>query len=163
MSLIASGPPLVVTTPSEDPSPLGTLNAGPFWPVIDLAKLRDTVSLDGAVTAARLTHAATSALSSVVQDLATWWATQAAAGHATLADVPALAINGHSVKVGQFETAVYALTRASLLERYAGIEATGRANDGAEIRAAQANELRRDAFWAVRDIQGTARMTSELI
>ena len=115
MSLIASGPPLVVTTPSEDPSPLGTLNAGPFWPVIDLAKLRDTVSLDGAVTAARLTHAATSALSSVVQDLATWWATQAAAGHATLADVPALAINGHSVKVGQFETAVYALTRASLL------------------------------------------------
>ena len=58
--MIANAPPIIVTDPPGKPPITGVLDAGAFWPHIDLAKLRDTVDVDGSVTAARLTHAASS-------------------------------------------------------------------------------------------------------
>jgi hypothetical protein len=69
MTMIANAPPIIVTDPPSKPPITGVLDAGSFWPHIDLAKLRDSVDVDGSVTAARLTHAAANALASVIKDL----------------------------------------------------------------------------------------------
>ncbi len=161
--LIANAPPVVRTTPPDNPAPLGTLSVREFWPVIDLAKLREAIALDGSVTAARITHAATDALASVIDELTAWSIDQQAAGHDTLASVPAIAINGASVQISRFERAVYAYAKANLIERYADADATGRAERGEPGRRLQADEYRRDGLHALRDILGVSRMTSELI
>lgn len=166
MSLIAAAPPLVRTTPPQDPAPLGTLQAGDaFWPAIDLAELRDTQRLDGTVNAARLQHAATEALAHTMAELSTWAAVQQLDGHATLADVPAPSINSTSVQVLRFRRAVYSLAHANLLERYADYDSTGRArkDDEDATRNLQAEQHRRDARWAIRDILGLSRTAVELI
>lgn len=163
MSSLIANPPLVRTTPPEDPAPLGTLQAGPFWPVIDLAALRAALVADGTVTAARLEHAATEGLAMTVDQLTKWAAGQEAAGRATLADVPCAKINGEPMHVQRFRRAVYAYTQASLMTRYASTTATGRSDDAAALREAQAEQHARDAIWAVRDITGTGRMACELI
>ncbi|QKV52653.1 head completion/stabilization protein [Comamonas antarctica] len=161
--LIANGPPIVRTSPPEDPAPLGTLSAGGFWPEIDLAKLRADVAIDGVVTAARLEHAATDALANVLDELGPWAMAQQATGYATLASVPADAINGVSVQVRRFERAVYAYAKANITERYADADATGRAERGDAGRRLSADDYRRDGLHALRDILGVSRMTSELI
>ena len=161
--MIANAPPIIVTDPPGKPPITGVLDAGAFWPHIELAKLRDTVDVDGSVTAARLTHAASSALASVVLDLSAWAATQQAAGFVALSSVPAVTINGVSVNVLRFERAVYAYAKAELAQRYAGADATGRAERGDDGRELQASDYRADALSAVRDILGVARFESELI
>lgn len=163
MNMIANAPPIIVTDPPGKPPITGVLDAGAFWPHIELARLRDTVDVDGSVTAARLTHAASNALASVVLDLSAWAATQQAAGFAALSSVPAVAINGTSVNVLRFERAVYAYAKAELAQRYAGADATGRAERGDDGRELQASDYRADALAAVRDILGVARFESELI
>lgn len=163
MSSLIANPPTVRTTPPSDPAPLGTLQAGAFWPAIDLAHLRAALVVDGTATAERLQHAATEALAMTVDQLTAWAARQQAAGHDTLAAVPAPAINGESVQVQRFRRAVYAYTQAALLTRYAATSATGRSDDAAALRDAQAEQHARDALWAVRDIAGTGRMACELI
>lgn len=163
MNMIANAPPIIVTDPPGKPPITGVLDAGAFWPHIELARLRDTVDVDGSVTAARLTHAASNALASVVLDLSAWAATQQAAGFAALSSVPAVAINGTSVNVLRFERAVYAYAKAELAQRYAGADATGRAERSDDGRELQASDYRADALSAVRDILGVARFESELI
>lgn len=163
MSSLIVNPPLVRTTPPTDPAPLGVLQAGAFWPAIDLAHLRATLVADGTVTPDRLEHAAAEALAMTLDQLKGWAAKQQAAGHATLADVPAEQINAESVHVQRFRRAVYAYTQAGLLTRYAATSATGRSDDAAELRDRQAEQHARDALWAVRDITGTGRMACELI
>ena len=161
--MIANAPPIIVTDPPGKPPITGVLDAGSFWPHIDLAKLRDSIDVDGSVTAARLTHAASNALASVVQDLSSWATVQQAAGLDALASVPAIAINGVSVNTLRFERAVYAYTKAELIERYAGADATGRTKPGDTRSELQDSDYRADALSAVRDILGVARMESELI
>jgi hypothetical protein len=166
MSLIAAAPPLVRTTPPEDPAPLGTLRADDaFWPAIDLAELRAALRLDGTVTAERLRHAATEALAHAMDELAAWAAVQRLDGHPTLADVPARRIDGRSVQVQRFMRAICGMTHASLLERYADYDSTGRARKSHDepLRDAQAEQHRRDARWAIRDLLGLSRTTVELI
>lgn len=163
MSSLIANPPLVRTTPPDDPAPLGTLQAGEFWPAIDLAKLRAALVTDGTVTPGRLEHAATEALAMTVDQLSAWAATQEAAGRSTLAAVPCGLINGEPMHVQRFRRAVYAYTQTSLMTRYASTTATGRSDDAAAVRDAQAEQHARDALWAVRDITGTGRMACELI
>jgi hypothetical protein len=155
--------PVIVADPPNTPAPQGQLVAGAFWPVIDLAALRFAVAVDSSVTIQRLEEAATEAMAAVIDQLTPWAAAHEAVGIASLAAVPALAINGTSVHVSRFKRAIYAYTKANLAERYADSDATGRAERGEEGRRTQADEYRRDGLHAVRDILGVARMTSELI
>lgn len=163
MSSLIAAPPLVLTQPANVPAPTGTLQAGPFWPAIELAPLTAALVVDGTVTQGRLEHAAVDALATTVQQLQAWADKQQAAGHATLADVPAQTINSESVLVLRFRRAVYSYTQASLLQRYASTSATGRSDAAAELRDEQAGQHARDAIWAVRDITGSGRMAVELI
>lgn len=146
------------TAPDE-----GEITSGPFWPAISLADLRETVRLDGTVTTARLTHAVVDAITSVNRDLADWRSARQAEGHATLAAVPSEVINNESVHLHSYRRAIYAMTRANLLERYTDYSATGDGVKGAEAKIVSSDDLYRDARFAIRDILGTTHNTVELI
>lgn len=166
MSLIAAAPPLVRTTPPSDPAPLGTVSAGDWWPVIDLAAMRDAMRLDGTVTQERLRPAVQDAMASTINQLAPWALVHMAAGVNSLAGVPtALQIDGESSAVQRFRRAVYCTAKANLIERYSDYDTSGRARKDTqeETRGGQAEEHRRDATWAIRDILGVPRLTVDLI
>ena len=146
------------TAPDE-----GDIANSPFWPAISLPDLRETVRLDGTVTTARLKHAVIDAITSVNRDLADWRRARQAEGHATLAAVPSEVINGESVHLHSYRRAVYAMTRANLLERYTDYSATGDGVKGADAKVISSDDLYRDARFAIRDILGTTHNTVELI
>ena len=146
------------TAPDE-----GEIANSPFWPAISLPDLRETVRLDGTVTTARLTHAVVDAITSVNRDLADWRNARQAEGHATLAAVPSAVINNESVHLHSYRRAVYAMTRANLLERYTDYSATGDGVKGADAKIISSDDLYRDARFAIRDILGTTHNTVELI
>lgn len=146
------------TAPDE-----GEIANSPFWPAISLANLRETVRLDGTVTTARLKHAVIDAITSVNRDLADWSIARQAEGNATLAAVPSEVINGESVHLHSYRRAVYAMTRANLLERYTDYSATGDGVKGADAKVISSDDLYRDARFAIRDILGTTHNTVELI
>ncbi|EPC4025547.1 head completion/stabilization protein [Aeromonas salmonicida] len=146
------------TAPDE-----GKIANSPFWPEISLPDLRETVRLDGTVTTARLTHAVVDAITSVNRDLADWRIARQAEGHTTLAAVPSDVINNESVHLHSYRRAVYAMTRANLLERYTDYSATGDGVKGADAKIVSSDDLYRDARFAIRDILGTTHNTVELI
>ncbi|MGU5714888.1 head completion/stabilization protein [Aeromonas taiwanensis] len=146
------------TSPAE-----GEIDSTPFWPAISLPDLRDTVRLDGTVTTARLKHAVIDAITSVNRDLADWRRAREAEGVATLAAVPGEVINGESAYLHSYRRAVYALTRANLLERYTDYSATGDGVKGADAKIISSDDLYRDARFAIRDILGTTHITVALI
>lgn len=146
------------TSPAE-----GEIDSSPFWPAISLPDLRDTVRLDGTVTTARLKHAVIDAITSVNRDLADWRRAREAEGVATLAAVPGEVINGESAYLHSYRRAVYAMTRANLLERYADYSATGDGVKGADAKIISSDDLYRDARFAIRDILGTTHITVALI
>ncbi|WP_339023388.1 head completion/stabilization protein [Aeromonas salmonicida] len=146
------------TAPDE-----GEIANSPFWPAISLPDLRETVRLDGTVTTARLTHAVVDAITSVNRDLADWRIARQAEGHTTLAAVPSDVINNESVHLHSYRRAVYAMTRANLLERYTDYSATGDGVKGADAKIVSSDDLYRDARFAIRDILGTTHNTVELI
>jgi hypothetical protein len=146
------------TAPDE-----GEITSSPFWPAISLPDLRETIRLDGTVTTARLTHAVVDAITSVNRDLADWRIARQAEGHANLAAVPSEVINNESVHLHSYRRAVYAMTRANLLERYTDYSATGDGVKGADAKIISSDDLYRDARFAIRDILGTTHNTVELI
>ncbi|WP_324037042.1 head completion/stabilization protein [Aeromonas caviae] len=146
------------TSPAE-----GEIDSSPFWPAISLPDLRDTVRLDGTVTTARLKHAVIDAITSVNRDLADWRRAREAEGVTTLAAVPGEVINGESAYLHSYRRAVYAMTRANLLERYTDYSATGDGVKGADAKIISSDDLYRDARFAIRDILGTTHNTVALI
>ena len=88
-------------------------------------------------------------------------------GHASLADVPAGALNGESVKVHHYRRAVYACVQADLAEAYREIDTTPqsagkveRVTDRLELKV---DEHRRNQRWAISDLLGLRRTTVDLI
>ncbi|MGL5815328.1 MAG: head completion/stabilization protein [Aeromonas sp.] len=146
------------TSPAE-----GEITSSPFWPAISLTDLRETVRLDGTVTTARLTHTVIDAITSVNRDLAEWRSARQAEGHATLTAVPGELINNESAHLHSYRRAVYAMTRANLLERYTDYSATGDGVKGADAKVMSSDDLYRDARFAIRDVLGTTHNTVELI
>ncbi|WP_323981067.1 head completion/stabilization protein [Aeromonas media] len=146
------------TAPAE-----GEITSSPFWPAISLPDLRSTVRLDGTVTTERLKHSAIDAVTSVNRDLAEWRTARQNEGIATLAAVPSELINDESVHLHSYRRAVYAMTRANLLERYTDYSATGDCVKGADAKVVSSDDLYRDARFAIRDILGTTHNTVELI
>jgi len=143
-----------------------TITNDGWWPDVGSAKARDILRLDGTVTEARLVDALVSAIGSTNAELADWRALQLnanGAAYATLADVPAPAINGVSRLVDLYQRAVRCLAGAHLVERYRNFDVTDSGQKKADEQTPSIDELRRDARWAIRDILGVARSTVELI
>ena len=138
------------------------ISAGAFWPDIVLRELRLAVRLPGRVTTSRLLHTATGAVAHVTRELEAWQQEQQAAGHQTLADVPAPVINGESVNLWHWRNAVYTATRALILERYRDADTTDKGDRRADALDIQTSDLWRDVSWAISDILCRPRIFAEL-
>lgn len=146
-----------------------TIENDGFFPDIDLSAMRDTQRLDGTVTAPRLKAEVVEAILSVNAALGAWRAKREAEGFATLADVSAVdgqpvpKVGGKRVHEHRYARAVYCWAHASLIERYRNFDATATARKDDDTTRPGADELRRDALWAINDILGQRRSTVELI
>lgn len=140
-----------------------TVSNGAFWPSVDLNTLRKTVRLDGTVTTERLKHALVSAIIQVNRDLKIWREKQQDDGYAMLDQVPAERIDDNSELVLLYLRAVYCLTRANLLERYADFDSTGKGTKDTAEQNQTITDLYRDARFAIRDILGESHVTVDLI
>ncbi len=139
------------------------INTDSFWPSIDLDKMREALRIEASVTAARLETAVVAAAISVNRELGKWRTQQQAAGHATLAAVPAETINSESELVHLYARAIQAAAGAEVCERYRSYDSTGTGDNKAEALQFNIDEYRRDQRWAIRDLLGVGRMTVDLI
>jgi len=140
-----------------------TITNDGWWPDVDPAQARDILRLDGTVSVARLREALVIAIGSVNAELAAWQTVQAAAAIQSLADVPAPKIGGISRFVDLYQRAVRCRAAAHLVERYRNLDITDKGQKHAEAQEPSIDELRRDARWAIADIQGIPHATVELI
>lgn len=162
MSLVA---PRTVTPSAEDVPDVDDggekVTAGTFWPEIVLSDVRKKMRIT-TVTTSRLKEAIIEGVAHVVDQLTDWQAEQVAAGYSRLAEVPAIEIDGESVKVHRFRRAVSSIARAHILGTFRDVDTTG---DAGEKRAAallsQSDDMWRDARWAISDILGTVRNSAE--
>lgn len=152
----------VTTTPINDaiePS----IGNGDFWPEVDPAQIREAQRIDSTITVERLRSALIEAMATVNGELEAWRLLQIAAGHATLIAVPAAEIDDESIHLHRYRRAVGCLAKAGLIERYRDYDTTARGDRKADVLENPIDDLRRDARWAISDIQGVGRTTVELI
>lgn len=161
-SMVAKEPVKPAQMPEDVPENI-TIRNGAFWPDISTGALRLAVKLDGQITASRVKHAAIEAITMTNDMLRGWRLTQEAAGVAALADIPEDEIDGVSVLVNRYQRAVYAFTKALLLEGYRDIDTTRDGEKHAEALSTQIDTVWRDGNWAVRDILGLPRDLAELV
>ncbi|WP_342221616.1 head completion/stabilization protein [Candidatus Fukatsuia endosymbiont of Tuberolachnus salignus] len=134
-----------------------------FWPDLDLQHYRDAMRQDGTLTPARLLEAAQVGLNETHDRLAAWRKKQQQAGYPSLVEVPAKQVGNESSCLLLYRRAVYCLIQATVTERFRSVDATASGTKRAEAREETIDHLRRDAAWAIQDIQGFTRTTIELI
>lgn len=161
MSTFLSLPtPSDLAQPAEPESPV--TNDG-FFPDIDPAQLREAARIPTSITWPRLRAAILGAIMTVELDLRAYAAAQIAAGHATLAAVPAPQLDGQSVQILRYTRAVALYAKAELIERHRDYDLTPAGTHQAEDLTPAIGELRRDAQHAVRDLTGRTRTVVDLI
>lgn len=134
-----------------------------FFPDIDPAAVREAARITAAVTSARLRAAILGAIMTVEQDLRAFASASIAAGHASLAVLPAAQLDGESVQVMRYQRAIAFYAKAELIERHRDFDLTAAGGAQADDLTPSIGELRRDALHAVRDILGKPRTTIDLI
>jgi len=144
-------------------APSHDITSGTWWPSVSPAQVREDMRITGAVTEPRLRSSLINAVTTVNTALAGWSQRHRAAGHDSLAEVPADEISGVSRLVLLYRRAVATYAAAELTERYRSYDATDSANQRADDLAPSIAEIRRDHRWAMRDLQGLPRTTVDLI
>lgn len=139
------------------------LTNGDFWPTIDATHLRERQRIGSNVTNARLEEAAVAAMISVNRELYTLKLRYLAQGHDTLAAVPADQIQGESALIHTYRRAIYSTASAEIAERYRTYSATNSGAAKGEEEEQSADDYRRDARFAIRDLLGISRTTVELL
>lgn len=140
-----------------------TLTNDGFWPDIDADHLRERQRIGSNVTNARLEEAAVAAIISVNRELRTLKLRYMAQGAETLADVPADQIQDESELVHIYRRAIYSTASAEVFERYRTYSATNSGAAKGEKEEQSADDYRRDARFAIRDLLGISRTTVELL
>ena len=150
----------VATAPAPAPGPI---TSGDWFPAIDPTDARAVMRIDGTVTTERLVECLSLAIASVEDELDTWQHQQQALGRASLSEVPSKVIVGESRLVLLYRRAVYATAQAELAERYRDIDTTGAGQRRADMVESTADDYRRLARYAIRDLLGRPRATVELL
>ncbi|WP_083951151.1 head completion/stabilization protein [Sphingobium abikonense] len=160
MTFVARPPAGEVDQPPAPEAPV--VNDG-FFPDVDTADVRDVARIPTSITAPRLRAAILAAIMTVEIDLRAFAAAAIAAGHATLAAMPAPQLDGRSVQVVRYLRAVSLYAKAELIDRHRDFDTTAAGGNQADELTPSIGELRRDAQHAVRDIKGLTRATVDLI
>lgn len=138
-----------------------TLTNDGWFPDIDATAARSALRLDGSVTDIRLETALVNAMLSVNQDLAEFKTDHE--DHQSLESIPASQINKTSRLAILYKRAVICIAGAEIAERYRSYDTSASGDKNAEALTDSADELRRDARWAIRDLIGRVRTTVEMI
>jgi len=154
-----------VSSPAPAATPPGEMLAcGPFWPDIDINHFRDAQRIGGTlIPNARLCDALLGAVMAVESDLAEWRAAQEEGGFASLALVPSVQIGTQKRNVLLWRRAVYAMATADLVETHRDVTATGTGQGAMGELDLRAEDHRRNATHAIRDILDRTRTAVELI
>ena len=150
-----------IALPEETPGT--TLTNSAFFPDIDTDAARKAMRVVEMVTDERLAAALKSAMAYVNGQLRPYRERQEAAGFATLENIPAEEIAGESVKVSRYIEAVQSWATAQLIEEYTTLDITNTGQKRAEMQTPVIDGHRRDAYWAIMDLQGKPRTVAELI
>lgn len=164
-----------IASPPAPASPPGsTVAAGDFWPEIDVNLFRDAMRIGNqAIPHARVSEALIGGIVVAADNLAEWRAEQEAAGHASLAAVPAQTI-AHGTGTGNgsvaesrlvilFRRAVHAFAAADLIETHRDLTASPVGEAQAWRQAVTPDDHRRNAIHAIRAILDRPRTAVELI
>lgn len=153
MSFIASG-----ASPSDD-----RLANTAFWPELSVSAFRSAMRVDSVTTPERAQHALNLAAAETNQRLSAWQQSQQRQGYTTLSAIPPRPDQAEGTPERLYLNAVWCLAKATLIERHRDYDTThsGQANgdDAPDIAA----DYRRDAAWAINDLQNQPRATVELI
>ncbi|SFR79823.1 head completion/stabilization protein [Sphingomonas jatrophae] len=160
MSTTIVGCPTVIVPPAPAAEPK---IAGGWWPDIDPGSIREQLRVRDAVTSSRLREALLGAMVTVHRELRSWRAGHEAAGHASLAAVPADELGDESELVILYRRAIGAYAKAELVERQRDTDLTGAGQRQVADLDQTPGELRRDALHAIRDMLGVSRTDVELI
>lgn len=160
MSFVAIPP---AADADQPPVPEATIVNDGFFPDIEPGAVREAARIPTSITPARLRAAILGAIMTVRADLDVYATVQQAAGHATLADVPAPGLDGESVQLIRYHRAVALYAKAELIERHRDFDTTSAGGSQADELTPSIGDLRRDALHAVRDILGKSRTTVDLI
>lgn len=134
-----------------------------FWPDIDLVHLRQAIRLDTTIDPARLRDAVVQAMLEAGRSLELWRSVTAPAA-ANLQEVPPRRlIENVSDYIHHYTRAIYSLVGADLGERLMSQSMTAAGDDRRESLAAEVDQHRRNARWAIQDFKGARRATVELI
>lgn len=134
-----------------------------FWPEINLADFRESMRLDGTVTAPRLRQVVLTAMAEINAELYGFRERQQRLGYVLLADVPAEKLAGQSQRLHHYRNAVMCWARAVLNERYQDFDATASGVKRGEALEDATGDLWRDARWAISRVQDVPHSIVELI
>lgn len=145
------------------PAPAFTLTNDGFWPDIDANHLRERQRIGGDVSNPRLEEAAVAAIISVNRELYSLKLRYMTQGHDTLSAVPADQVQSESALIHIYRRAIYSTASAEVAERYRTYSATNSGAAKAEEEDQSADDYRRDARFAIRDLLGISRSTVVLL
>lgn len=134
-----------------------------FWPAIDPAEFRETNRIDSTVTPPRVQDALLTAMATTNRVLRHWQAKQVAEGYSRAGDVPASDWQPPGTYLALYKRAVFAEAHARILERYRDYDATASTRDRGDLNEYAGESYRRDAAWAISEIEGRPHSTVELI
>ena len=135
-----------------------------WFPPLSLSEVRADRSFDGSVTTQRLRRAISFGISQVNRELSAWKSAEVqATGASNLAAVASDIVGDESVKVADYFRAVAAYAEADILESQRGYDLTAEGVRRAEMLDGRIGEARRNAFWAIQDIQGLPHTVSGLV
>jgi len=154
-----------VALPTSPTSPTGSVVAGDGWyPDIDVNAMRDTLRITDQITHARLVGAIEGGLLTVEGELAYWRATKEADSFEALEEVDeGRTVAGEHRLTLLYIRAVRFHAAAELAELHRDLSATTEGQARAEPQMLTAEDYRKLATQAVRDILGTPRVAVELI
>ncbi|PTQ90291.1 head completion/stabilization protein [Agitococcus lubricus] len=139
------------------------VNNNGFFPDLSSDDFIKTQKLDGIISGDRLVFALTLAISQVNTALMDWQLSQQRDGYMSLNAVPSSSINNQSRLIALYKQAVFSFAKAQLVEHYRDFDTTALGNKKAEMLDMNIDIYRRDANWAIADIQGKSRAIVELI
>ncbi|WP_239806972.1 head completion/stabilization protein [Croceicoccus hydrothermalis] len=156
-----------VARPPTDPVPLAGVDlvAGDaFWPGVSIASFREAMKFGrSTITDERVRDAPRGAMVHVRRELRMWKLAHVLAGATTLAAIDADMIDGEPASVLLYRRAVFCTAAADLAETHHDVSATADGHSRIDDEVTAADELRRNATHAIRDIIGVARTAVELI
>lgn len=154
-----------IASPPAPASPDGSIiEAGPFWPDIDVNLFRDAMRIGGqAIPEARVREALIGGIITADDNLTSWRAAHEAEGREALSDVASPTFDGQSRLLLLWRRAVHAFATADLIETHRDVSATKDGATRADLDGCTPGDHRRNGIHAIRDMKGDRRTAVELI